>query len=156
MNINSISLSGRPDFPHTYVLTSNKIEREDKNVVAPFDRSLTRLQRGRLATQEVTDPYFKGDKTLIVRTVQNLKEEGMTLWREISNEKLIFTSQKAFQIALKKILKDREWERLYEYLQDCRRRLKDNFRQFYLKIVEEKEELKRSPIKNQMKFERSY
>jgi hypothetical protein len=149
MNENSISLSGRIAFPHTYVLASNTFGWEEESVLAPSDRFLTRLQLARLATQEVTDPYFKGDKVLIGQTISDLKAEKIIPWKKINNAKFIFISQKALQIALKKILRDREWERLYEYLRECRRKLKENFQKFYLKIIEEKEELKRFQIKNQ-------
>lgn len=138
MNMNPISLSKRTEFPHSYVLTSGKHGQEEQSILASSERSLMRLQCVRLAVQNVTDPYFKGNKRLIGRTVGNLKGGKVTPWKKMSDAKLLVISQRASQIAFKKILRDVEWERLYEYLQNCQKKLRDNFHQFHLQIKEKK------------------
>lgn len=144
-----ISLSGKINFPHTYVLAFDKQVAKDEALLAPSHFTLTRLQRARLGVQEAVLPYFNGERSLIGQTVRELKGENIAPENKMIDALLILMTKKAIRIALKKILRNIEEERLYEYLQECRKKLKDSFQQFYLEVREEKEELKRLQIKDQ-------
>ena len=101
MNTDLTPLGGRAQFSHTYVLASDKTEGQGERLV-PSMRSLTRLQRGRLAAQEATQPYFKGEKLLVSRTVRELKEENITSWNKIIDAKILILGQKGYANCSKK------------------------------------------------------
>lgn len=147
MDANFVYWLNRTEFSiHTF--TSGVPGRYAESHGVPIQSS-KRLQHGCLAVQEVTSPYFLGEKVLMGYAAKELREEKMTPWDKISNARLIFRSQKTVEIALKKIARQFEWERLYAYVQDCRKKLEANFRQFYLRIQAKQEELKRAELKHQ-------
>ena len=53
------------------------------------------------------------------------------------------------QIALKKIMRRIEWDNFYESLDNCRKKLKDSFVQFYLRRKEREEDINRMNVKDQ-------
>jgi hypothetical protein len=148
MNAHFHPLSGRTEFQHTYILTTD-IQSQTQSTPLLSDSPLIRLQRGRLATKEVIEPYFAGEKTLIGHTVRDLRGESITPWIQVIDAKLILMSSKATRIALKRIFRQLEWEKWFDYLQECRKKLRENLQQFYLRIKEKQEESQRVQLKNE-------
>ena len=138
MNPN-ISVSRRLHFLHTYVSVSDKQGERSGSLPAISHLTLKPLVHARLRAQEVTEPYFKGEKILIGKTMRDLKGEIVIPQQKIIAASLVLMSKKAIRIALQKILKNIEEGRLIESLQECRKKLKESFLQFYLRVLEEKE-----------------
>lgn len=154
MSANGVSFE-KTGVSRVYMLASRPEKKRDlreENAFAFPHSSLTHLHHARFSTEEATTSYFKRGVSLIGQTVSELKGENVISWNQVIDAKLILMSKKAVQIALKKILKKMEWERLYEDLQECRKKLKKKFQQFYLKIKEEQEGLEQFRVKNRKEF----
>lgn len=71
---------------------------------------------------------------------RNLKREQVISWNQVIKGRVILTSEKVLRVVLKKTARN-----VYSFnLHECQNKLKNNFRQFYLKIKEEQEKLKNS------------
>lgn len=139
MNIHINPLSDRIHLPHSpSVASTNKFQQEE-NISVSSQRPITRLEHARLTTQDISALHFRRKMT---SNVDELKGEKIIPWSNIVDAKLIFMSKKAMQVALKRILYRIEWEKLNEYIQECRRKLKENFQQFYIKIKATQKESK--------------
>lgn len=153
MNTGFVPLLGRAESIHTHLDSLSDIKSQPiaKNTVESLSPSLTLLHRARLATQEVVEPYFNANKFFIEKDLYRLNGKRFTSWFKIENLQLIILTKKAALAAYKTLLILIEEERLHEYLQACWRKMKDNFRQFHLKLRHDREIKKESEINDHLK-----
>ncbi len=141
MNTNLFSLSrGAESVHHTY------------HIVPPFDKKpqpkaedssrplpSTRLQRARLTAQEISQPFFEKVKFLLNRDADHLKGIRFSPWAVVAHTPLTDIVQKVAQFKNHHLLKPVQDEKL----QTCWKNLQDGFDQFYLKIVQERNSVKK-------------
>jgi hypothetical protein len=148
MNTDFTPVSGRAEIVHTYVVASNKRGQEEEQFMPPSGRPLTPLQRGRMATLEVTDPYFNGEKPLIGQTVRDLKGDHILPWNRVTDAEVFILGKKAMEMVIKRMLREIEWDRFYEYFENCRKKLKENFQRLYLREKDKQEQLSELQVKD--------
>jgi hypothetical protein len=123
------------------------------DVVPPFEKKVqpqvektespsvppTQLQRARLTTEEVAQPFFEETALLFFKELDRLKGRRFSPSHAIKSSHLTELTQKTGQIkgqSLPQILRE---QKPSEYLQVCLNNLRDNFGQFYLRLIEERE-----------------
>jgi hypothetical protein len=138
MHTNFVPLPARSVSAHSYVVESFSPIAEEAYLNSTNTLSI-RLHQACLMTQETVQPYFKRDKLLFGKDSQYLSRQRVSPQSKWMSSRLIHLADKAAAATSKTLVRFIKKYRLQDNLQASWRNLKENFSQFYLKLMKDRE-----------------